>query len=62
MPLTIDSLNLICAYSDEDELFEIFPEVFYAVKYVNLKIIIEACAEVIWYPYKYLDICVIEWW
>ena len=35
LPLTIESLNLICACSDEDKYFEISKEVFYVVRYVN---------------------------
>ena len=35
--LAIESLNLICACSDEEEYFEIFQEVFYFVRYANPK-------------------------
>ena len=37
LPLTTETLNLICACSDEDQYSEIFKEVFYEVMYVNPK-------------------------
>ena len=36
-PLNIYSLNLMCACSDEDDYFEKFQVVHYAVRYVNPK-------------------------
>ena len=37
LPLNIDSLNLICAFSDEYYYLEIFQVVYYAVRSVNTK-------------------------
>ena len=37
LPLTIYSLNLICACSYGDEPFSVFLEAFYALRYVNPK-------------------------
>ena len=37
LPLTFESMNLICACSDEDEYFAIFLELFYVVMCVNPK-------------------------
>ena len=35
LPLTIESLNLVCACSDEDQYFDISQQVFYAMRYGN---------------------------
>ena len=37
LTLNIDSLNLICACSDEDDYFVKFQVVYYAVRYINPK-------------------------
>ena len=49
LPLTTETLNLICACSDEDQYSEIFKEVFYEVMYVNPK-------EKLKYVHKWFDI------
>ena len=59
-PWNINSLDLICACSEEDGYFEKSQVVYYTVRYVNPKQNIKACAEVIRYSYESLCIYICD--
>ena len=37
LPLILESLNIICSYSEKDKIVTLFETVFYAVMYVDPK-------------------------